>query len=56
MLWPQLTDEQKKWLDVLRLKGSEKKRQEESDAPANLLRRCNCVTELLYQYLLLGSC
>lgn len=35
----QLTDEQKKWLDVLRLKGSEKKRQEEIDNIANPVRR-----------------
>ena len=39
VLFLQLTDEQKRWLDVLRLKGSEKKRQEDTDAPANPIRR-----------------
>ena len=39
VLFLQLTDEQKRWLDVLRLKGSEKKRQEETDTPANPIRR-----------------
>ena len=47
----QLTDEQKKWLDVLRLKGSEKKRLGETDAPDNPIRRSGACNPALCSHL-----